>query len=953
MKTFLKVVGIIFAVIIALAILLPVLFKGKIIELAKTEINKNVKAQVDFTGFNLSLIRSFPNLQFTIRGLTIAGVDEFEGDTLADINAVRITLDLLSAIKGDTYEVKRIRVDKPRILIKVLESGETNYDIAIDAEEDVAEEPGDEESSFRLSLKRVEIRDGFIIYDDAELETYVKLTGVNHLLSGDMTLETTTLKTKTTAESLTLNYEGINYLSGVKLVYLADIIADLKNSVYTLSDNELLLNDLALAFDGSVALLDEGYDLDMTYNAPKTEFRSLLSLVPAIYASDFASVQTSGNLTLNGFVKGTYTDDILPAFELNLLVEEGMFQYPDLPQSVSDVRIITKITNSGGDADNTVIDVSKFKLNMGANPFEMHLLVRTPVSDPDLNAGFKGSIDLGGISELYPLEEGDEMKGRFTMDVKLEGKLSSIENERYDEFIAMGNMVVEGFEYQTTALNDPLTINRAQLDFSPRFLNLAELGMIIGRNDLSANGRIDNYLGYVLKDEILKGKFAMKSAYFNISDLMPPAGESTQAPPEAEPAESLSVIEIPGNIDFELVSTFNKLIYDNIEMDDVAGRILIKNKTVTLDDLRAKLLDGEMAMKGSYSTTYPETPIVDFDFAMSNIDIQKAYQTFDLVSVYAPIAGKTSGRLSTEFKMNANLDREMMPVYETMTGNGELRSSAIVIEGVNTLDKIADVIKTDQFRKMLIDQVRIRFKFEEGKVFLEPFDLNFNKLNSTISGWTSFEQNIEYVMNLNLPRKELGQAANDVIGGLVNQANQKGAGITLGETVSLNVLIGGTMSDPTIRTDLAQTGKALVDDLKKKIEEEIMAKKEEITQEIRDSAQKIINDANAQAQKLITEAEKQAEQIRKTAAETAAQIRQETEKQASNVEAEGKKQGLIAERVAKETAKKMRDEADKQANNVINEGDQQASSLIQKANNEADKIKKSAEDEVKKLMEGN
>jgi hypothetical protein len=953
MKTFLKVVGIIFAVIIALAILLPVLFKGKIIELAKTEINKNVKAQVDFTGFNLSLIRSFPNLQFTIRGLTIAGVDEFEGDTLADINAVRITLDLLSAIKGDTYEVKRIRVDKPRILIKVLESGETNYDIAIDAEEDVAEEPGDEESSFRLSLKRVEIRDGFIIYDDAELETYVKLTGVNHLLSGDMTLETTTLKTKTTAESLTLNYEGINYLSGVKLVYLADIIADLKNSVYTLSDNELLLNDLALAFDGSVALLDEGYDLDMTYNAPKTEFRSLLSLIAAIYASDFASVQTSGNLTLNGFVKGTYTDDMLPAFELNLLVEEGMFRYPDLPQSVSDVSIITKITNSGGDADNTVIDVSKFKMNMGPNPFEMHLLVRTPVSDPDLNAGFKGSIDLGGISDFYPLDEGDEMKGRFTMDVKLEGKLSSIENERYDEFIAAGNMVVEGFEYKTTALNDPLAINRAQLDFSPRFLELAELGMIIGRNDLSANGRIDNYLGYVLKDEILKGKFAMKSAYFNISDLMPTAGESAQAPPEAEPTEPLSVIEIPGNIDFELTSAFNKLIYDNIEMDDVSGSILIKNKTVTLDDLRAKLLDGEMAMKGSYSTTDPETPVIDFDFAMRNIDIQKTYQTFDLVSVYAPIAGKTSGRMSTEFKMNAALDHEMMPVYETMAGGGELRTTAIVIEGVNTLDKIADVIKTEQLRKMVIDQVRIRFKFEEGKVLLEPFDLNFNKLNSRISGWTSFDQSIDYVMNLQLPRKELGTAANEVLGNLIDQANTKGAGITLGEMISINLLIGGTISDPTIRTDLAETGKSLVDDLKKKIEEEIMAKKEEITQEIRDRAQKIINDANAQAQKLITEAEKQAEQIRKTAAETAAQIRQETEKQASNVEAEGKKQGLIAERVAKETAKKMRDEADKQANNVINEGDQQASSLIQKANNEADKIKKSAEDEVNKLLMGN
>jgi vacuolar-type H+-ATPase subunit H len=953
MKTLLKVIGIVFALIIALAILLPVLFKGKIVEIAKAEINKNIKAKADFTGFNLSLIRSFPNLQFTVKGLTVVGIDEFEGDTLADIGSVKITLDLISVIKGDTYEVKRIRIEEPRLMIKVLESGLANYDIALDSEEVISEEQADEESSFRLLLKSFEIKDGYVIYDDAELQTYVLITGMDHLLSGDMTAETTTLKTTTSAESLTVNYEGMNYLSKVRFEYDAGIVADLKNDKYTLSDNELLLNELALSFDGWVALLSEGYDLDMTFNAPKTDFKTLLSLIPAIYSRDFASVQTSGKLTLDGFVKGMYTEEELPAFELNLLVEEGMFRYPDLPQAVSNIHIVSKINNSGGDADNTVIDVSTFRMQMGSNPFEMNLLVKTPVSDPDIKAAFKGGIDLGAISEIYPLEEGDAMKGRFTMDVQLEGRLSSIENERYDEFIANGNMIVEGFEYKTATMNDVIEIASARLDFTPRYLEMAEFGMNIGRNDLNASGTIDNYLGFVFRDEMLRGRFAIQSNYFNISDLMPPDDESTPQPDESETTEPASVIEIPGNIDFELTSAFKKVVYDSIEMDDVTGKIMVKDKSLILDNLNMKLLDGEMALKGSYSTLDIESPVVDFDFAMRNIDIQKAYEAFDLMSVYAPIASKTLGKLSTEFRLNSSLDNEMNLVYESIAGGGELRSSAIVIEGVNTLDKIADVLKTDQLRKMVIDQLTIKFKFEEGKVLLEPFDLNFNKLNSTISGWTSFDQSIDYVMNLNLPRKELGSAANEVLGNLINQANLKGAGITLGDLISINLLIGGTISDPTIRTDLAEIGKGLVDDVKQKIEDEIVKIKEDVTQEVKDRAQKIINDANAQAQRLITEAEKQAEQIRKTATETAAQIRQETDKQATNVEAEGKKQGLIAERVAIETAKKMRDEADKQATNVINEGDQQASSLIKKANDEADKLKKSAESEVNKLLEDN
>ena len=64
MKTFLKIFGIIIVIIIAAAILLPIIFKGKIVEIAKTEINKSVNAKVDFADFSLSLIKSFPNFNF-------------------------------------------------------------------------------------------------------------------------------------------------------------------------------------------------------------------------------------------------------------------------------------------------------------------------------------------------------------------------------------------------------------------------------------------------------------------------------------------------------------------------------------------------------------------------------------------------------------------------------------------------------------------------------------------------------------------------------------------------------------------------------------------------------------------------------------------------------------------------------------------------------------------------
>ena len=288
MKTALKIVGILIVLIIALAILLPIIFKGKIIELAKQEINKSVTAKVDFKDVGLSLFRSFPDFSLRIDGLSVIGINEFEKDTLANIEKLELTLDLMSVISGSNYEIKKIRIYHPDINVKVLKDGKTNYDISPPEEEKPSTTAAEGETPFKLTLKLVEIEDANIVYDDASLPTKAVLKGLNHQLSGNMDGDFTTLKTTTSIDKFDLDYDGIRYFTNAKVNYIADIDADLKNEVYTLKENELKLNELFLAFAGSFAFVGEDYKLDFTFNAPKTDFKNFLSVVPAIYAKDFA-----------------------------------------------------------------------------------------------------------------------------------------------------------------------------------------------------------------------------------------------------------------------------------------------------------------------------------------------------------------------------------------------------------------------------------------------------------------------------------------------------------------------------------------------------------------------------------------------------------------------------------------------------------------------------------------
>jgi cell division septum initiation protein DivIVA len=302
--------------------------------------------------------------------------------------------------------------------------------------------------------------------------------------------------------------------------------------------------------------------------------------------------------------------------------------------------------------------------------------------------------------------------------------------------------------------------------------------------------------------------------------------------------------------------------------------------------------------------------------------------------------------------LNSVLDKEMMPVYETMTGSGKLKTSRLTIQDVNTLNNLSEVLKYDKIKRMVIDKIQLDFQFIDGKLLIEPFDMKVNNYKATLGGWTGFDQRIDYALNLQIPRSEFGGAANDFLEGLVKQANDKGAKFSLGEMVSLDAVIGGTLTNPTIKTNLKETGKSMADDVKKQIEDEIEKKKEELRKEAQAEADKILSDANKQADNLVAEANKQAAKIRKEAKSAATKITDEAEKQAKKVEEEGKKKGFLAEAAAKETAKQMRKEAQKQADNVIKEGNKQAEGIENKAKAEATKIKAEARKNADKVLEG-
>ena len=463
--------------------------------------------------------------------------------------------------------------------------------------------------------------------------------------------------------------------------------------------------------------------------------------------------------------------------------------------------------------------------------------------------------------------------------------MSSIDKKEYEKFTAKGQIIVMDLNYKSKDTPYGILLNKMYMNFTPQLVEVSQFDAKIGKSDVNAKGKLDNFLAYFFKDETLKGEFSMNSNLMDLNEFM--SESETAAAPAAADTMPMSIIEVPSNIDFTLTSAFNTLIYDNIEMKNVSGGVKIKESKITLDNLKMNLLDGTMIMNGIYATTNPKQPQVDMDLNIANFDIQKTHKTFKTIDKLAHITQYTTGKFSTSLKLSTALDSKMEPVLASLNGKGTLKTTNIVISGYEPLVKIADALKMDKYKRMDLNNVDITYEFKDGRVFVKPFDIKAGNSNVNIAGSSGFDQTLDYKMIFEILRSDFGGAANIVLTGLVSQANSKGANFTAGDKVKVEVLVTGTSSKPIIKTGLKDAAKGAVDDLKDKAKEELDKKKKELEDKAKAEADKAKAEAEARAR---AEADKLKAQGDKAKAEAEAKAKAEADRLKKEAEAKAKKE---------------------------------------------------------------
>ena len=845
LKIFLKSLGIFLGVVILAMILIPLLFKSQILTKTKSVINENVNAKVEFSDLSLSLFRDFPNLSISLEDLSVVGIDKFKDDTLVAFSSFNLSVNLGSVISGDQITVNSISLNDPKLYAKVLADSSVNWDIAKPSAP-TEETPADTSASspFKMSLKEFTINHANIIYEDQTSNTMAGIKNLNFRLAGDLSTEVTTLDVNTSIENLAVMMGGTTFVQNMMLSLKAKLGADLKNMVFTIQDNEIGINKLILGVNGSVAMPDSNMVFDLKYFAKETSFKTLLSMVPSVFMKDYETLKTDGTLALDGTVTGMYNSKQLPNVGLKLLVSNARVQYPVLPKSIEGINIDLNVDFNGSDDSKTLIDLRKFTLSMAGNPISANAQVRTPMTDPQVNASLNGKINFSTLADVVPMEN-VAMKGVVTANVNMAVKMSQIEKEDYDNIKVDGLVVLQNFEMKTPDLPADIKIPSSKIMFTPKFLQLDHFNCLIGKSDLSLKGRVENFLGYVFKNGVLKANFDFGSNLLDANEFMT-EGDTTQVQEVAD-TSAMKTIFIPQNIDFTLNTSLKKVLFDKMEMTNIGGGLVLRGGKAIMDKLHMDLFNGSMMVSGVYNTADTTKPSADLDLDIKNLDIQMATKSFSMLEKMAPITKNCKGNISLKFTFKTAIDQQMSPVLNSIDGYGKLQSDNLQIVDSKTLDQMTKLMKTKGMSNTMKD-VNVSFTVKDGWVNVQPSTVKFEDIALTFSGRNSLDQKMDYNADLAVPSKYFGDEASKLASSLLSKTPLAGKEIKMPEKIDVKFKIEGQTTDPKVKlagmssggssqsTSVKETVKETAKEEVKKVLEENKDEKEKKKKEAADKA---------------------------------------------------------------------------------------------------------------------
>jgi hypothetical protein len=788
----------IFSFIIILSIL-GWAYRDKIKSLFIESLNHHLRTEIFVDEIKLDVFRKFPLASLTLNGITVIGTETIHtSDTLLYARKLHLQFRILDIIRKN-YTLKQLTINNGFINASIDDQGSGNFEFWDN------NTPSTQEN-FQLELQRILLNNIQANYHDKRS---------NHLLKLD--IKKASIKGMFKNASYELSVFGDIHGNEISIDSLPvirdkpvkiDITVHVENNTsYHFSKGLITIHNHDFSVTGNLIKIDEGLAFDTRIEGNKLTLQNLLDDMPdkvRIYTSQY---HAKGELAFTASIKGSLTPTENPLINASFSLKQGEMTHPDTKLKLKDLSFEGTFNNGElKKPETTILSIQKLNASMNDGTVRGGITIEN-ILMPHISFNVYADMRASDMRNLLHIDAVKSVSGRMTLDLAFQGAMSERNRFTGIDLIntrASGNISAINLGFTTkNTLNKVHGIN-GNLLFRNNDLLVETFYGNIGSSDFAISGFFRNVLPYLLLEgESIQVDASLYSKLLDFDELL-----KTNNIDNDEGSYKLSFSDQLG---FLLYARVDNLRFRRFEAFDLAGNVSLNNKQFLAENISFRSMNGHVNASATIDGTKPDILYITCMSHLNRVDVHQLFYQMGNFGQKGILDENIFGIMTSAFQFSS----QWTPSLEIDWGSLQTNANIVIEDGVlvdyEPMNALGRFLRVDDLSRVTFSTLENNIHIKDRMIIIPDMEINSNVINLKLSGKHSFENQIEYHLQILLseilsrknrerrnPQEQYGNIMDDGLG-----------------RTTLFLKVDGHIDKPVFSYDHQGVRQKLVDDLRK------------------------------------------------------------------------------------------------------------------------------------------
>lgn len=717
--------------LIIIGVTLVVVYEDDVKAIVIKELNKHLNAEVriDPKNIDLTIIRSFPDCALEFKKLTIMeSANIKDKDTLLYAESLSLGFNIKDLFSKH-YNIKKIALENGKADLKVDKAGNANY---IVWKTDSTAKSND---SLAFALEKITLKNVVLNYKNSRARVKIESTIKQVNFKGAFNSSNYVLKADGKAFVSLFLVDKTEYVNNKNLRF--DVELDVNKNTYTIRNAETDFNSAKLVSNGNFVLQDSLISLDINFNGKNLDISSTLSLLPEKFQNEIADYKSDGEFYAKGECHYHYSKPFSIVSEFG--IKQASITYKPQNTTLSNVNLQGSLNLS---KRKSVLKLQNISANLNANTFKGNVEI-SDFNDPYLKLDIAAKTNLAELISFYPVDTIREISGSIDIIANIEGSVNDMKHNSFSPNIrANGTATLKDLKAAFKQSTKDLNIPGGELTLTDRRLSVAGLKLLKGTSDVTLNGEMPNFLGYLFDpNTALAINANVTSEKIELEDFVFSSGSSSSS------SSGSSSFTISDKLELNVDVSVRKLSFGKFTAGNIKGSLLLKNRKVALKDLSLEATDGTIKMNAFADASGKELK-VSGDCDLEQLNIRKLFAELNNFGQTTLEDKHLKGFVTAHVSFMANWNEKL-----EVNSNSIRASSSITIErgeliGFKPLESVAKYIDINELKHIKFSSLQSNIEIKDRMITIPKTSIKSNAINLELWGTHSFDNIVDYHIQL-------------------------------------------------------------------------------------------------------------------------------------------------------------------------------------------------------------